>query len=237
MRRKVPKRRILSGCVAAVTNVAPVADPGFPVPTVLLVRHGTTPTTGTRLYGRKPGVHLSEQGKAEAEVTAAHLAGMKLAAVYSSPMERAQETAKAIARPHKLRLRVHEDLNEVDYGDWTDRTLASLRKRKDWAVIQQTPSRFTFPGGESMRGASSRIVDAVEALAAEHKAKDTIVVVSHADLIRMLIAHFSGTPLDLFQRLMVSPASVTTIHLAPGANPFVISTNFVPPPARTSADA
>ncbi|MFT5222515.1 MAG: putative phosphomutase (TIGR03848 family) [Glaciecola sp.] len=211
------------------------------MPTVLLVRHATTPTTGTRLYGRKRGVHINDAGIAQAEAAAAHLADTKLAAVYTSPMERARETAAIVARPHGIKPKVRAGLNEVDYGDWTDKTLVSLRKRKEWSVIQQTPSRFSFPGGESLLHASSRIAGAVEALAAAHKPKDTFVVVSHADLIRMLIAHFSGTPLDMFQRLMVAPASVTTIHLAPGADPFVVSTNVIPKPLqaqpRKSSDA
>lgn len=204
------------------------------MPTVLLIRHATTPTTGKRLYGRKPGVELSDEGREQAQRAADHLAGTKLAAIYTSPLERTQQTARIIAKPHKLRIRVREGLNEVDYGDWTDRLLSQLRKRKDWQVIQQTPSRFTFPNGESLRGAQSRFVDAVEELVANHRAKDVIAVVSHADLIRMAIAHWSGSHLDQFQRLMVSPASITTIHLPHDGQPFVVSTNVVPRAAAPS---
>lgn len=207
------------------------------MPTILLVRHATTPTTGTRLYGRKPGVLLDASGVAQAAATGAMLADSALDAVYSSPLERTRQTAAAIAKPHGLKVRTRSGLNEVDYGDWTDRPLSQLRKRKDWAVIQQTPSRFTFPAGESLRGAQARVVDAVEAIAAAHTPKQTVAVVSHADLIRMLIAHYSGAPLDHFQRLLVSPASVTTIHLTPGAEPFIIATNVVPQPSRNAPDA
>ncbi len=201
------------------------------MPTVLLVRHATTPTTGKRLYGRKPGIELSEAGVAEAERTAAHLAATGLAAVYASPLERTQQTARIVARPHGLRVRTRDGLNEVDYGEWTDRRLADLRRLKAWRTVQQAPSRFTFPGGESMRGAQARFVDAVEAIAAGHGPRDVVAVVTHADLIRMAIAHFSGLHLDNFQRLVVAPASVTTIHLRDGEPPLVVATNTVPPTA------
>ncbi len=203
------------------------------MPTILLVRHATTPTTGVRLYGRKPGVHISDKGIAQAEAAAVHLADTKVAAVYCSPLERTRETAAIVAKPHGLKPKVRAGLNEVEYGEWTDRTLASLRKLKAWTTIQQTPSRFAFPGGESLRAAQARFVDAVEAIAEDHTAKEVVVVVSHADLIRMAITHFTGAPLDAFQRVMVSPASITTIHLSPGAQPMVVATNVVPRPPRT----
>lgn len=198
--------------------------------TVLLVRHATTATTGKRLGGWTPGVHLDERGVAQAEATAQRIAdaGFDVAAVYASPLERTQETAATIARALGLRVRTRDGIGEVDYGEWTDRALGHLRRRKDWQVIQQTPSRFTFPGGESIRGAQHRAVDEVEALAARHP-KEAIVAVSHADVIKAVVAHFVGMPLDAFQRIVVSPASITVLALPEGGPPALVGLNEVAP--------
>lgn len=207
--------------------------------TILLVRHATTAATGKRLGGWTPGVHLDEPGRAQAEATAQRLADVPLAAVYASPLERTQETAKAVAKPHGLRVRTRREIGEVDYGEWTDQPLGQLRRRKLWSVIQTTPSRVTFPGGESIRGAQARAVEAVERLAADH-GDATIACVSHADVIKAVVAHFCGMPLDTFQRIHIAPASVTTLHLAEGAPPMVLQVNdtgtspAARPPKRTS---
>lgn len=196
--------------------------------TVLLVRHATTEATGKRLGGWTPGVHLDDRGVAQAEATARRIAdtGANVAAVYASPLERTQDTAKIIAKAVGQRVRTRDGLGEVDYGDWTDRALGHLRRRKDWQVVQHTPSRWTFPGGESIRGAQSRVVEQVEALATDHP-KDTIVAVSHADIIKSAVAHFLGMPLDTFQRIVVSPASITTLALPPGGPPALLGLNDV----------
>lgn len=192
--------------------------------TVLLVRHATTASTGKRLGGWTSGVHLDDRGRAQAEAVGERLVDHEVAAVYASPLERTQETAKAIASACGLRVRTRRGIGEVDYGEWTDRPLGTLRRRKDWQVIQHTPSRFTFPGGESIRAAQSRAVEQVEALVAEHR-DDTIVAVSHADVIKAAVAHFLGMPLDTFQRIHVQPASITTVVLADGAPPVVAGLN------------
>ncbi|MEX1163633.1 MAG: MSMEG_4193 family putative phosphomutase [Nitriliruptor sp.] len=192
--------------------------------TIVLVRHATTPATGHRLGGWTPGVHLDEGGVAQAQAVADRLASLPIAAVYASPLERTQETAKHVAKVHGLRVRTRRAIGEVDYGDWTDRPLKELRREKLWKVIQATPSRVTFPGGGSIRGAQQRAVDALESLAAEH-GDDTIVVVSHADVIKAVLAHLLGMPLDTFQRLHIAPASVSVVHLADGAPPVVSRIN------------
>lgn len=193
--------------------------------TIVLVRHATTAATGKRLGGWTPGVHLDEAGRGQAGRTARMLAGLPITAVYASPLERTQETAKIVAKPHGLRVRTRRDIGEVDYGDWTDKPLGQLRRRSLWPVIQHTPSRVTFPGGESMRGMQSRAVEAVESLAAEHTG-ETVVAVSHADVIKAVLAHFLGMPLDTFQRLLVSPASASVLHLAEGAPPMLLGINL-----------
>jgi probable phosphoglycerate mutase len=139
-------------------------------------------------------------------------------------MERTRETAAPVAHAHGLRVRIERGINEVDYGTWTDRSLAELRRRAMWRTIQQAPSRVTFPGGESIRGAQQRAVEATERLAAEHRGA-TIVLVSHADVIKAILAHHLGMGLDHFQRLVVSPASSSTILLPDGAPAVVLAIN------------
>jgi probable phosphomutase (TIGR03848 family) len=201
------------------------------VATLVLVRHATTAATGKRLGGWTPGVHLDEPGREQARATGERLADLPVAAVYTSPLERTRETAKAVARPHGLRTRVRRGLGEVDYGDWTDQPLGQLRRRKLWATIQTTPSRVTFPGGESIRGAQARAVDTVETLAAEH-ADETFIAVSHADVIKAVLAHYLGMHLDSFQRLVVSPASASVLHLPTGGAPAVLTCNHHGPLPR-----
>lgn len=183
-----------------------------PPPTVvLLVRHGRTPTTGTHLPGRAPGLHLSEEGRAEAEATAARIAALpRVDALYSSPLERARETAAPIAKARGLKVVPHKGLLECDYGEWTGAELEELRKRPEWKVVQQYPSGFAFPGGETMAGMQRRFVDTLRSLAAAHPG-GTVVAVAHADPIRAAIADALGSHLDQFQRIVVGTASVSAI--------------------------
>jgi probable phosphomutase (TIGR03848 family) len=197
------------------------------VTTIVLVRHATTAATGKRLGGWTPGVHLDEAGVGQAEGTAKRLTGMAVTAVYASPLERTRETARIVARPHGLRVRTRRGIGEVDYGEWTDEPLGQLRRRKLWSDIQATPSRVTFPGGESIRAAQARAVETVEALAAEHR-DEVIVLVSHADVIKAIVAHFLGMPLDTFQRLVIAPASVSILSLPEGGAPALLCCNDTP---------
>lgn len=192
--------------------------------TILLVRHGTTAATGKRLGGWTDA-SLDDEGIGQVERTAERLAGHTVTAVYSSPIVRTRETAKIIARACGLRVRTRDGLAEVQYGDWTDEPLSKLRKRKLWRVIQQTPSRVTFPGGESIRAAQARVVEQLEELADEHANEDVVVAVSHADIIKAALAHFQGMPLDSFQRIVISPASISVLALHDGAPPMVTLVN------------
>ena len=183
-----------------------------PSPTlVLFVRHGLTPTTGATLPGRAPGLHLAEAGAEQAERTAERIAAAGgVGAVYASPLERARETAAPIARACGLRVRRHAGLNECDFGRWTGRKLASLRQRPEWATVQRHPSGFRFPGGESFAEMQSRALAAVAAIVARHPGQ-RVAAVSHADVIKAVAASAMGTPLDLFQRILIDPASVTAV--------------------------
>ncbi len=199
--------------------------PHTPKPTlVLFVRHGQTPTTGASLPGRAPNLHLAEKGVAQAEAAAARIGALKsVAAVYASPMERTQETAAPIARARKLRVRKAAGLIECDFGRWTGKKLADLRKLPEWKTVQRYPSGFRFPGGESFSEMQSRAVDATHDLVAAHRG-ETIVAVSHADVIKAVVAAATGTHLDLFQRIVVSPCSITGI-LYSAEGPIVLTVN------------
>ncbi len=192
---------------------------------VLLIRHAVNDFVKTgRLAGWTPEVHLNEEGRAQAGALGARLAAVPLAAVYSSPLERTLETAQAIVAHHPaLTVELHEGIGEVRYGEWEGKAIRELQGRKMWQMVQHTPSRASFPGGETMRGVQQRAVEAVEALVAVHP-KDIIAVVSHADLIKMLIAHYLGMHLDQFQRIVIAPASISTLNLEVG-RPYVGGVN------------
>jgi probable phosphomutase (TIGR03848 family) len=177
---------------------------------LVLVRHGVTAHTGPLLSGRMPGIDLSAQGISQAEAAADRLAALTICAVYASPIERTTQTARYIAARLGLVVQPLPGAIEADYGDWTGAKIADLAKTDEWKVVQAAPSRAQFPGGESLRAMQSRMVDALDALVAAHQ-HETVVVVSHADPIKSAIAHYTGMHLDLFQRLHVSPASVTVL--------------------------
>jgi len=191
--------------------------------TLLLIRHATTAATGQRLGGRTQA-SLDEGGRGQAEAAAARLADVPLRAVYASPLARTMETAAAVAAPHRLKVRPVEGLLEVEYGRWTDRPLRPLFKHKLWPVIQARPSLVRFPGGETIRQAQLRAVDAVEEVVARHRT-DVVAAVTHADVIKAVVAFYLGQPLDLFQRLVVSPASVTVLLLGDGTQPALVRFN------------
>ena len=178
--------------------------------TVLLVRHGLTPTTGKILPGRMPGLHLSDEGRKQAESVAARLAGVKLTAVYASHLERARETASPIARGQELAVRIERDLADIDYGDWTGIKIWRAARKPEWKAIQEHPSGFRFTRGESFVEMQARVTRAVATLVERH-AGGIVVAVSHADPIKAAVAHALGTPLDLFQRIMIAPCSISAV--------------------------
>lgn len=208
---------------AAETTEAVEKTP-TPVTTILLVRHGQTSTTGKVLPGRAPGLHLADSGRAQAQLVAERLAGIEIAALYCSPLERTVETAAPIAEAFHLEP-IHEDgLLECDFGEWTGGELSELYTRAEWGTIQRAPSTFRFPGGESFPEMQHRMVSTIDRLRTAHEGK-TIVCVSHADPIKAVVAYALGTHLDLFQRIVVSPCSVSAIAFAPGQAPVVLTVN------------
>jgi probable phosphomutase (TIGR03848 family) len=181
---------------------------------LVLVRHAVTEQTGPMLTGRAPGVDLSDDGRRQAKALGERLAEIPVAAVYASPIERTAQTAEAIATHHSGDVRELPGVIEADYGEWTGGKLADLAKTELWKTVQRAPSRARFPRGESLAEMQGRMVTALEAVIADHPG-EVVVVVSHADPIKAAIAHFTGLHLDLFQRLVVSPASVTILDLSP----------------------
>ncbi|MGE5221578.1 MAG: histidine phosphatase family protein [Omnitrophica WOR_2 bacterium] len=188
------------------------------MPLFLLVRHGENNFVKKgRLAGRLPGVHLNEKGIAQAQAVADALAQRlketPVKAVYSSPMERAMETAVPIGKALGLEVIPRPGLIEVDIGDWQNKTVKGLSRLKVWRVVQRTPSLFQFPNGESFAHAQHRICDEIQALMQQHDPKDILICVSHADPIKLAVSYYIGQPLDLFQRLSVAPASITTLYV------------------------
>lgn len=179
---------------------------------LLLIRHATTEAVSKRLSGRKPGVHLNENGKVQATQLAERLARLAIAAVYSSPLERAVETAMPIAKELSLEPIISDTFLELDFGNWTDRSIDELQSDKNFQRFNSFRSCTRIPGGETMLEAQQRIVSGLEKLHIQH-ANQTVAVVSHSDLIKSAVAYYAGIHLDMFQRLEISPASVTVLDL------------------------
>ncbi len=195
--------------------------------TILLIRHAVNDFVKTgKLAGWTAGVHLNEEGRAQAQALGKRLAELPLAHIYASPIERTLETAAAIAKHHpQLKVQANAEIGEVLYGDWEGMAIKDLQRRKMWSVVQEYPSRARFPNGETMRAVQTRIVNALEALVRKHP-DDMIALVFHADLIKMALAHYLGMHLDVFQRIVISPASISTLHLG-HSRPYIIGMNDV----------
>ena len=199
------------------------------MPTFLLIRHGENDYVKTgRLAGRTPGVHLNEKGQQEAAKLAESLKGTPLAAVYSSPLERAVETAEPIALATGLEVQLLPGLMDTDIGEWQGAELKKVGKLPEWKIVQRSPSRFRFPGGESFVEQQTRLVTELERLVTLHKPEDVVAVVFHADPIRMVLAHYLGMPLDYFQRIACSTGSVSILMLSP-SGAMLYQMNMQPP--------
>ena len=180
----------------------------------LLIRHGENDWVKKhRLAGWLPGVHLNEHGRQQAKAASLRLATQKVHALYSSPVTRCIETAEYLADQFKLPIICREEFGEVRYGSWEGKKIKGLAKKPKWQVVQFFPSRMRFPGGEALREVQFRAIQGLEQLGEQHKA-ETVIVVSHADVIKLILAHYLGVHIDLFQRISVSPASVSVLHLS-----------------------
>ena len=190
------------------------------MPLLLLIRHGENDYTKThKLAGRLPKVHLNEHGKKQAQALADALTKIPIKAIYSSPLERAMETAKPIAKSLGLAVQKEKGLLETNVGDWQGRSLKRLYLYKHWKVVQRAPSRAQFPNGETFYECQNRIVSTLDGILAKHKQKDIVACVFHADPIKLAVAHYIGLPLDQFQRLGCNTGSVSALAIGEmGAN-------------------
>jgi broad specificity phosphatase PhoE len=181
---------------------------------LLLIRHGENDYLKKGiLIGSNIGVHLNSRGREQAAVLAKTLKDLPIKAVYSSPLERALETAEPFATAKKLEINLCPTLRDTDVGDWAGRKLKDLRKFSAWKQVQEKPSTFTFPGGESFIGLQARLVEKIGAIAAAHKQKDLVAIFFHADPIKLVIAHYLELPLDGFQRLRVDTGSISILAI------------------------
>ncbi|WP_433518453.1 MSMEG_4193 family putative phosphomutase [Nonomuraea sp. CA-143628] len=192
--------------------------------TLLLARHGLTALTGPVLAGRTPGVHLSEAGRAQAAALAGRIAGVRLDAIVSSPLERCQETAQAVAEGRGMAVQTDERFVECGYGAWTGRPLKELAKEPLWQVVQAHPSAVTFPEGEALTEMQHRAVAAVREWNLRLGEKGVYLACSHGDVIKAIVADALGLHLDHFQRITADPGALTVIRYAP-LRPFVLRLN------------
>lgn len=193
---------------------------------LFLVRHGVTAHTGHRLSGRMDGIPLTEEGREQARAAGRALAQARLAALYSSPIERCAQTAQEIGAACGLRVELRPGLTEVEYGRWTNRSFKSLTRTRLWEQIQRFPSGSRFPEGESLLEVQARALAELERIAAGHPRK-AVCIVTHADVIRLVAAHYLGMHIDMFQRLVIGPASISVVGLG-RLGPRVFALNAAP---------
>lgn len=199
------------------------------MPTLLLIRHGENDYLAkNKLPGHIPGIHLNERGREQAAELANTLGNLPIKAIYSSPLERAIETAQPLAQSLRLGIQVRPDLTDTDPGEWAGRSWKILSRTKLWKVIQNTPSQAQFPGGETFIHAQERVVGALDAILSAHKKDELIAVVCHGDPIKLFMAYFLSIPLDNFQRITISTGSVTILKID-GSVFKLMALNLIPP--------
>lgn len=193
---------------------------------LLLIRHGENDWVGThRLAGRTNGVHLNDKGREQSTRLATQLATLPISAIYSSPLERCLQTAEPVAAALGKQVIQEPDIMEVDYGEWQGGDLKELAKLPEWQAVQHFPSTFRFPGGETLHQTQARAVWAIDRIVSAHP-NQLIALFSHGDVIRTTLAHYMGTPLDLFQRINISTASISALAFHNG-RPMVLFTNYI----------
>lgn len=182
--------------------------------TFFLIRHGDCDGVGKVLWGRRRDVHLNADGRSAARAMARRVARNKLDAIYSSPLERAVETAEEIAKESgdQVQVNISEALNELDFGDWTGATIESLEQNPIWRRFNTVRTRTPIPGGEWILDAQARIVDELQRLSTKHE-NGKVAVVSHAEMIKIALAYFAGLDIDRLDRLNLPPCSVSMLEL------------------------
>jgi probable phosphoglycerate mutase len=182
--------------------------------TFALIRHANHALLGHTIVGRMPGVQLSAGGLEEADALARRLEGWPIQALYSSPLERARETSAPIADRLRIRVQIADELSEINYGEWTNRLLDDLRGLPEWQRFNLFRSGSRMPDGESMIEVQARMLRLIERLCSAHP-EQMVALVSHGDVIKATLAYQLGVPVDLFQRIELSPASLSILRVEP----------------------
>jgi probable phosphoglycerate mutase len=178
---------------------------------IFLIRHGENDWVGKKLAGRMPDVHLNQKGLEQATNLAENLRDLPFKAIYSSPLERAMETAQPLAKIKNLPITSCQNLSEINFGDWQGKTIKQLRRLKLWKTVQKNPSQMQFPNGESFKDAQQRLVNCIDEIAGNHESEDLIACFSHSDSIRLLVSYYLDMPLDSFQKINISTASISSL--------------------------
>ena len=182
------------------------------MPILLLIRHGENDFLKQgRLPGHLPDIHLNKRGREQAAALAETLMALPIRAIYSSPLERAVETAEPLAKTLSLPIQLRPALMDIDVGELAGVQIKKLRKLSLWKQVQEQPSQVRFPGGESFLELRERLVREIESIRRAHKQKDMLAVVFHSDPIKLVLAHFIGLPLDNFQKFSVAAGSVSVL--------------------------
>ncbi len=211
------------------------------MPIFMLIRHGETDyNKKSHIPGRLPGVHLNQRGRLQAQTLAEQLASAPIKAIYSSPLDRTMETAQPLAQALNLEIIPEPGLLEADSGDWQGKSIKKLHRQKIWQVVQQHPSLFHFPGGESINECQHRLVTVLETLRPQYQPFDLVACFSHADPIKEVIAYYLGLSLDDFQRLSIDLASISVLAVTDAGirlvmlnyNPSLKWDAFQPPKAK-----
>ena len=179
---------------------------------IYVVRHGQTAWNLEEVFRGRADIPLDGTGKKEVHLAGEALKNETIHAVYSSPLSRSMETAENIAKFQNIKVTPLEAIVDISYGDWEGKKVSKLAKQSLWKRVQFFPSRMQFPNGEALREVQFRAVRAIEKIS-EQNIEGIIVVVSHADVIKLVVAHYLGVHVDLFQRIAVAPASVSVLSL------------------------
>lgn len=182
-------------------------------PLLLLIRHAHTSAVGSSLSGRTDNVPLSEHGRQQLAALCYALRGVRIDAIYSSPLERARATAQALADERGLTVSLRDELLEVDFGEWTGKTFVELDALPEWQTFNRRRSSAQIPGGEHAVEIALRATRTLEAIQRAHPG-ETVAVVSHAEIIRSAVLHYQRRSLDLFHEIDIPPASVTEVRLS-----------------------
>jgi broad specificity phosphatase PhoE len=184
--------------------------------TLLLIRHGDNDTLGKYLAGQSSGVHLNDKGLRQAQGLVCQLTAAPIKAIYSSPLERALETARPLAQFFNQEIQIKPGLIELNYGSWVGKPFGLLRRYKVWKMIYEKPEAVRFPGGETFTEVQQRVCAEIDSIAASHEKQDLVAVFTHADVIRLAVTHYLEMPLIGFHKFMIDPASITILVLNDG---------------------